>query len=83
MREGFELRRERHSRFVRRDIAAALRTTGGVGEPAPANLLTMLADLERRLRDGERERLYAEVDRRIDELLDAARCARSSDGVSP
>jgi hypothetical protein len=83
MREGFELRRERHSRFVRRDIAAALRTTGGVDEPAPANLLTMLADLERRLRDGERERLYAEVDRGIDELLQAARCTRGSDGVSP
>jgi hypothetical protein len=81
MREGFELRRERHFHIVRRDIAAGLRTAGSVAEPAPAGLLTMLADLERRLRDGERERLYAEVDRRIDELLDAARGTRS--GASP
>jgi hypothetical protein len=82
MREGFELRRERHFHFVGRDIGAELRATAGVEEPAPANLLAMLADLETRLRDGERERLYAEVDRRIDELLLAAR-ARSGDGVSP
>jgi hypothetical protein len=81
MREGFELRRERHFHVVRRDIAAALRTAGAVDEPAPAGLLTMLADLERRLRDGERERLYAEVDHRIDELLRAARGPRGR--VSP
>jgi hypothetical protein len=81
MREGFELRRERHSRFVRSDIAAALRTSG-VDERTPANLLAMLADLER-VRDGERERRYAEVDRRIDQLLRATREACSGDGISP
>jgi hypothetical protein len=81
MREGFELRRERHSRFVRRDIAAALRTTRGVDGHTPARLITMLTDLERRVRDAERERRYAEVDRRIDELLHAARGPRGE--VSP
>jgi hypothetical protein len=83
MREGFELRRERHSRFVGSGIAAALRTTGGVDERTPASLVGMLADLERRVRDGERERLYAEVERRIDELLRAAREARSGHRISP
>lgn len=73
MREGSELRRQRHFHVVRRDIAAALRTARSVDEPASACLLTMLADLERRLRDDERERWFAEVDRRIDELIDAAR----------
>jgi hypothetical protein len=81
MREGVELRRERHFHVVRRDIGAALRKARAVDEPAPAGLLTMLADLERRLRDNERERRFAEVDRRIDELLDAARGTRS--GAAP
>jgi hypothetical protein len=83
MREGFELRRERHSRFVRSDIAAALRKSGGVDERTPASLVAMLADLEKRLRDGERERLYAEVDRRIDQMLRAAREAYSGDRIQP
>jgi hypothetical protein len=73
VREGFELRRERHSRFVRMDIGAALRTISDVDEPAPHGLLAALADLEKRLRDAEQDRLYAEVDRWIDELLRAAR----------
>ncbi len=81
MREGFELRRERHFHVVRRDIGAALRKARGVDEPAPADLLTMLADLERRLRDDERDRRFAEVDRRIDELLYAIRGTRG--GASP
>jgi hypothetical protein len=72
VREGFELRRERHSRFVGMDIAAALRANGNVDEPTPHSLLAVLADLERRVRDAQRERVYAEVDRRIDELLQAA-----------
>jgi hypothetical protein len=83
MREGFELRRERHSHVVSRDIAAALRARGSVDERTPASLLAMLADLERRLRDGKEERLYAEVDRRIDELLRAAREACRGGRVSP
>jgi hypothetical protein len=83
MREGFELRRERHSRFVGSGIAAALRKTGGADQRTLASLLAMLTDLERRVRDGERERLYAEVDRRIDELLRTVREACSGDRISP
>jgi hypothetical protein len=73
VREGLELRRERYSRSVQMDIAAPLRSTSDVGKRSPQSLLAALADLERRLRDAERDRLYAEVDRRIDELLHAAR----------
>jgi hypothetical protein len=54
---------------IRSDIGAALRTEQG---RIPQSLLTLLKDLEIRVRDQERERLFAEVNERIAELLRAA-----------
>jgi hypothetical protein len=73
VREGYGLKRDSYSRHVRAGIAASLGTMPDVEEPAPQSLMAALADLERRLRDAERDRLYAEVDRRVVELLRLAR----------
>ena len=56
---------------IRRDIGAALRIECGA-EPAPQGLLALLKDLETNIRDPERERLFAEVDARIAELVHGA-----------
>jgi sugar phosphate isomerase/epimerase len=56
---------------IRRDIGAALRIEYAA-EPGPETLLTLLKDLEARIRDVERGRLVAEVDARIAELVHGA-----------
>jgi hypothetical protein len=58
---------------IRRDIGAALRLErDDVAEPAPQSLLVLLKDLETRVRDAEGERLLAEVDARVADLLRVA-----------
>jgi hypothetical protein len=56
---------------IRRDIGAALRIEYAA-EPVPESLLALLKDLETRIRNAERERLFAEVDARIAELVHGA-----------
>ena len=51
---------------IRTDIGSALRT---FAEPAPQSLLALLRDLEACVRDAELEKLFAEVDGRVAELL--------------
>jgi hypothetical protein len=51
---------------IRTDIGSALRT---FAEPAPQSLLALLRDLEACVRDAELEKLFAEVDARLAELL--------------
>jgi hypothetical protein len=51
---------------IRTDIGSALRT---FAEPAPQSLLALLRDLEACVRDAELEKLFAEVDARVAELL--------------
>jgi hypothetical protein len=43
-----------------------------VAEPAPESLTALLRDLKARILDAERDRLFAEVDVRIAELIRAA-----------
>jgi hypothetical protein len=57
---------------IRRDIGARLQIEHAVAEPAPESLLALLKELETRLRDAKRERLFAEVDVRVAQLLRAA-----------
>jgi hypothetical protein len=56
---------------IRRDIGTRLRIEHGVAERPPQSLMVLLKELEIRVRDGERERLFAEVDVRIAELIRA------------
>jgi hypothetical protein len=53
---------------IRTDIGSALRT---FAEPAPQSLLALLRALEACVRDAELEKLFAEVDARVAELLRA------------
>jgi hypothetical protein len=54
---------------IRRDIGSSLRTGPDAAEPAPPSLLALLRELETRVRDNERDRLFAEVDARLAELM--------------
>jgi hypothetical protein len=56
---------------VRSAIGSELRTEHAVVEPAPQSLIALLKDLETRVRDAEREKLFAEVEARVAELLRA------------
>jgi hypothetical protein len=57
---------------IRRDIGARLRIEHAVTEPAPENLIALLKELATRVRDAKREKLFAEVDAQVAELLRAA-----------
>jgi ElaB/YqjD/DUF883 family membrane-anchored ribosome-binding protein len=73
---------------IRRDIGVALRIEQEAAEPASQSLTTLLKDLETRVLDAERERLFAEVDVRVAELIHVAgrspqdRCVASSPAVA-
>jgi hypothetical protein len=56
---------------IRRDIGSSLRTGPDAAEPAPQSLMALLRNLETRVRDAERDRLFAEVDAKIAELIRA------------
>jgi hypothetical protein len=56
---------------IRRDIGSALRIEHATVEPAPQSLLALLEDLKTRVRDAEREKVFAEVEARVAELLRA------------
>jgi hypothetical protein len=55
---------------IRRDIGVRLRTEYAV-DPAPQSLVALLKELEIRVRHGELDRRFAEVDQRVAELLHA------------
>jgi hypothetical protein len=57
---------------IRRDIGARLRIEHAVTEPTPESLIALLKELETSIRDAKREKLFAEVDARLAELLHAA-----------
>jgi hypothetical protein len=60
---------------IRTDIGAALRIkqdAADTAKPASQNLTFLLGVLEAHARDAERERLFAEVDARINELIRVA-----------
>jgi hypothetical protein len=57
---------------IRRDIGAQLRIEHAVTEPAPEILIALLKELVTRVRDAKREKLFAEVDAQVAELLRAA-----------
>jgi hypothetical protein len=61
---------------IRRDLGARLRIEHAVAEPAPQSLIALLKDLETRVRDAEREGVFAEVEGRVAELLRAVRQLR-------
>jgi hypothetical protein len=54
------------------DIGARLRIEHAVTEPAPASLIALMKELVTRVRDAKREKLFAEVDAQVAELLRAA-----------
>ncbi len=56
---------------IRGDIGCSLRSGHDVAEPAPHSLVALLKDLETRVRDAERERLFAAVDATVAELMRA------------
>jgi hypothetical protein len=57
---------------IRKHIGAELRLErDDFAEPVPESLLALLKDPETRVRDAEREKVFAEVDARIDELFRA------------
>jgi hypothetical protein len=57
---------------IRTDIGARLRIEHAVTEPAPESLIALLKELVTRVRDAKREKLFAQVDGRVAELLRAA-----------
>jgi hypothetical protein len=57
---------------IRRNIGSALRVEHEVKSSAPESLVALLRELQTRILDAERERLIAEVDARVEELLRAA-----------
>ena len=57
---------------IRSAVGSALRTEHEVAEPAPQSLIALLKELETRVRDAEREKVFAEVEARVAELLRAA-----------
>jgi hypothetical protein len=54
---------------IRAEIGRALRTEDEVAEPLPQSLVALLKDLEKRVREAELERHFAEADARVAELL--------------
>jgi hypothetical protein len=66
---------------VRRDIGARLRIEHAATEPAPESLKALLKELVTRVRDAKREKLLAEVDACLAELLRAAGRQPASAGV--
>ena len=56
---------------IRRDIGARLRIDYEVAEPVPQSLIALLKELETRVRDAEREKVFAEVEARVADLLRA------------
>jgi hypothetical protein len=65
---------------VRRDIGARLRIEYAVTEPAPENIIALLKELATSVRDTKREKLFAEVDAQVAEVLRAA--GRRSSGCA-
>jgi hypothetical protein len=61
---------------IRRDIGARLRIEHAVTEPASESLIALLRDLQNRVLDAEREKVFAEVEPRVAELLRAVRQLR-------
>jgi hypothetical protein len=57
---------------MRGAIASELRTENEVAEPPPQSLSALLKELEIRVRDAEREKVFAEVEARVAELLRVA-----------
>jgi hypothetical protein len=57
---------------IRRDIGARLRIEHAVTEPAPESPIAHLKELATRVHDATREKLIAEVDAQVAELLRAA-----------
>jgi hypothetical protein len=57
---------------IRRDIGARLRIDYEVAEAPPQHLRALLKELEIHFHDAEGERLFAEVEARVAELLRAA-----------
>jgi hypothetical protein len=57
---------------IRSAVGSALRTEYAAVEPAPESLIALLNDLANRVRDAEREKIFAEVEVRVMELLRAA-----------
>lgn len=62
----------KHTRAGSHSIASALRTENEVSEPAPQSLIAILKELGTRVRDAEREKVFAEVEARVAELLRVA-----------
>ena len=56
---------------IRRDVGSSLRSFE-VGEPAPPSLIALLQELEKRVRQTERDRVFAAVHASIAEMLRAA-----------
>jgi hypothetical protein len=54
---------------IRRDVGAQLRIEHEVTEPAPESLIALLRDLQSRILNAEREKVFAEVESRVEELL--------------
>jgi hypothetical protein len=61
---------------IRDAAGSALRTEYAAPEPSPPSLIAVLKDLETRVRDAEREKVFAEVEPRVAELLRAVRQLR-------
>jgi hypothetical protein len=57
---------------IRTTLGEALRRQHDLREPTPPGLLELLARLDTHVRDAQRERLFAEVEQGIAELLRAA-----------
>jgi hypothetical protein len=57
---------------IRRDIGSSQRTGHDAPEPAPQSLMALPRYLETRVRDAKCERLLAEVDARVAELMRVA-----------
>jgi hypothetical protein len=57
---------------IRSAVGSVLRTEHKVAEPAPQSLIALLKELETRVRDAERDKVFAEVEARVAELLRAA-----------
>jgi hypothetical protein len=57
---------------ISRDIGVRLRIEPAAFEPLPENLIALLRELEILVHHAEGERLFAAIDARVAELLDAA-----------
>jgi hypothetical protein len=56
---------------IRSAVGSVLRTEHAAAEPAPQSLIALLKELETRVRDAEREKVFAKVEARVAELLRA------------